>query len=101
MRAKKQTTPSAFERGENNLTPETAAEVAELLADTLGGSYPDELAAVLLLCYSFTYERDMTTRENMLQGVIDHFGRWLPGFDEMCRAGMRGVLDALRKGGAK
>ncbi len=81
--------------GHNPLTPAEAGALAFGLTNHL--PEPDEVARILLLCYAFTYEADMTEREQMLIAVEKALAVYLGGFSELCRAEMRQQLELLRR----
>jgi hypothetical protein len=99
--ATRQQPPAAFERGANPLTAEQAGEIAARLGDRFGHEDPEEMAAVLLLVYAFTYERSMTAREGMHQAVEAELGRFTPGYADAVRESMARVLAGLGEGGRR
>jgi predicted translin family RNA/ssDNA-binding protein len=61
----------------------------------------DEISILLLLCFAFTYEREMSRRERMLLTVQSKVAAHLFGFSDLCGEKMRELLEALRKGGER
>lgn len=83
----------------NPLKDEEAGTLAEWIT-----SFEDEQCArLLLLCHAFTYETDISRRENMLRETEARLGPFLPGFDRMQGEDMAACLTALRakKGGSR
>jgi hypothetical protein len=88
----------ALAQGRNPLTPKMAATLAEGFADGQDG---DDVARMLLLLWSFTYERDINEREYMMRAVEARLGILMTGFDELQAAQMRRQLESLKEGGAR
>ncbi len=88
-----------LERGENPLTTEEAADLADAL--TGHGQGEDDAARILLLAFALTHERDLHKREYMFVAIEARVGPYLRGFTDLRRERMSEQLDALRKGGAR
>ena len=97
MTKKKTTRPTM--RGNNVLSREDAARLADSI---MWHFYDDgnELAHLMLLLYCFTYERDMTNRENMLTAIQEKAAPCMNPFDDIIHAEMERAYNELRKGGA-